>query len=531
VDARTYLQTMIRAVLCATAIVSVAVGQPVVAQQPLTITTTGFDCAPREVTVNKIDDTHFQLRFPSGGRDKVGWFMFRIENVPADGVDLRIDLANVPIGKWKTLNPVYTYADDLADLKNFVSVLPQVKRDPIKAGNGPLLPDDSGQHWKWIANVEVDEANKTLILRQRFLGDTWVAMRPPFTPDYMDTLALDLERHPNVTVHTLYPNYTLSLEDKTNQGLQEKFRRKTPARRPYVVQIGNAHQRKPCILLYAREHADEHDTSWVAEGAIRFLLSNHPKAREARTRAVFLIVPLLDPEGAVHSIYSRITHNFIGAYIKTSETLAYAEFFHEWVNAGNRLDICFNLHNVESKEAAHFTSAYMEPEKSDKHPQGRYEHCVALHKMIRSTMKEGDIDVSAGAWAKRYGVGRLGEFAREFYGTLHMPYEVNSQAPRRHLTLFELRSVGAYMTIASVKYLYSSEAKPLVQGIDVLRARRNASFNRYKRFLYRKDVFDIEIWCQVFPGSEQRWHDEQSYPERYSELQSSSASFLRRYFR
>lgn len=500
--------------------------------EPVQIITKGFDCAPKNVSVNPVgnpSDNHFELRFPNGGRGAKGWFMFRVVN--AQSKTVTIELKNIP-SKWMTLNPVVAEVDSagLSNLKNFTSVLPKRPAAPQKAANGPLIPDDSGETWRFIRNVST--AKGTLILKHRFAtSHAWIAMRPPFTPDYMDTLSFDLEGHRDVTVHTLYPTYTLSLDEVGNSKLQEKFSRRTPARRHYVIQIGKASQRKPCVLIYAREHADEHDGSWVAEGAIRFLLSNHAKARVARARAVFLIIPLLDPEGAVHSIYSRITHNFAGADVKTPETLAYAEFFHDWVNAGNRLDLCFNLHNVESKETTHLTSAYMEPKKSEKYPLGRYEQCVALHKTISSTMKEGNILVAGGTWGKRYGVARLGGFVRDYYGTLHMPYEVNSQAPRRHLTLSELRSIGAYLAIASVEYLHSAEAKSLVDGISSLRTRRKASFSRYKQFLSRKGVFGKEIWSQAYPDFERVWYEQRAYSQRYRVLQPTAASFLRKYFR
>jgi murein tripeptide amidase MpaA len=61
----------------------------------------------------------------------------------------------------------------------------------------------------------------------------------------------------------------------------------------------------------AWSHADEHDSSWVAQGVIEYLLGPkngrpHPDAQAIRQRFTVLVLPLLDPDGAVKNLADSI---------------------------------------------------------------------------------------------------------------------------------------------------------------------------------------------------------------------------------
>src|SRR5262249_2554070 len=57
---------------------------------------------------------------------------------------------------------------------------------------------------------------------------------------------------------------------------------------------------KKCIWLITRQHAWETGTSYVLEGALRFLLSDQEQARDLRKRVIFRLIPTMDPDGLVH---------------------------------------------------------------------------------------------------------------------------------------------------------------------------------------------------------------------------------------
>lgn len=428
---------------------------------------TGFDYSP-DKRLERVGEDHFAVDF--AGRF-CNWFMFKVEG--AKGRTLTIDLKNVQIRKWKTLNPVYSYVEDLSDPESFRPV-PFRGRParPLKARNGPLIPDTRGQKWHFISHVQVE--GDTLRLTQRFDEDSaWVAMKYPYTCEYAEKFSELISRRGGIC-------------DVAEIGRSKEGR---PIK---LVKIGKGGEdRKPCVLIYAREHPTEHDTSWVAEGAMLFLLSNAPEARAIRQRFTFLVIPILDPDGAVGSKYVNITYTFVGGY-KTPESLAIAGWFKEWVDQARRLDLVFSLHNVESNETKHLVCAIMEPER------GRLGDCRTLNDYVLKSMK--GFDLVRNPWQRGYRLFRLAGFVGLFYGTLPMYYEVNSQAPSRHLTLGELREMGARFVRASARYLSSSRGARLLAGVGKLRRERTWRWRKYGHQFEGKNALYSEEWCNVMPS-------------------------------
>src|SRR5438046_3064388 len=61
-----------------------------------------------------------------------------------------------------------------------------------------------------------------------------------------------------------------------------------------------AEEKKSVIWLMFRQHAWETGSSWAAQGAIRFLLSNDEHAVTIRDQVIFKIFPIADPDGVAH---------------------------------------------------------------------------------------------------------------------------------------------------------------------------------------------------------------------------------------
>lgn len=56
----------------------------------------------------------------------------------------------------------------------------------------------------------------------------------------------------------------------------------------------------PHIIISARVHPGETTASWSMQGFLDFILSNHLKAQELREKFVFIIVPMLNPDGVIN---------------------------------------------------------------------------------------------------------------------------------------------------------------------------------------------------------------------------------------
>lgn len=56
-------------------------------------------------------------------------------------------------------------------------------------------------------------------------------------------------------------------------------------------------KRKKVVIITARVHPGETPSSYVCQGFIEFIISDHPIARALRDNIVFYIVPMLNPDG------------------------------------------------------------------------------------------------------------------------------------------------------------------------------------------------------------------------------------------
>jgi murein tripeptide amidase MpaA len=62
---------------------------------------------------------------------------------------------------------------------------------------------------------------------------------------------------------------------------------------------GNEIKRKKIVLITSRIHPGEPHASYLAEGLIRFLISDDPNSKMLRKCFIFYIVPMLNPDGVI----------------------------------------------------------------------------------------------------------------------------------------------------------------------------------------------------------------------------------------
>eukprot|EP01138_Halocafeteria_seosinensis_P012213 gb/GECG01012481.1/.p1 GENE.gb/GECG01012481.1/~~gb/GECG01012481.1/.p1 ORF type:complete len:1617 (+),score=188.20 gb/GECG01012481.1/:1-4851(+) len=62
-------------------------------------------------------------------------------------------------------------------------------------------------------------------------------------------------------------------------------------------------RQRRAVIISARIHPGEACASWIMEGVLRFLTSQHPVARLLRERLIFKIIPMLNPDGVIVGNY------------------------------------------------------------------------------------------------------------------------------------------------------------------------------------------------------------------------------------
>ena len=332
--------------------------------------------------VTRVGPDHFRVDFLNGSdRQEAGFFLFALRNLA--GQTVTIDLHCGRAGNWKNLNPVFAdldpgrpVAEQLAEPDLYAC------RPPPELGRGVELPKGFGgadlpfthgvfQKWQYMprSGVNPDDKNQFRVVHtfdKDASGLVAVAMKVPYTPTLLDNLVADLQERRAAEAEKLRrgePDWAVVKVGESAEGrplwlirIGEAVTR-DPDQAPFAPPPEEKRSKRPVILFYAREHADEHDTSWVTQGVIDFLLSDHRDAKAIRKRVTVLMLPLLDPDGAVKNQYETdVIFSFEDDPGGPPEALAYAEWFRDWVDAGNRLDLVFNLHNVEAGEGPHLGS-------------------------------------------------------------------------------------------------------------------------------------------------------------------------------
>ena len=428
------------------------------AEQDTVKIVTGFECST-PLEIEKVSPTHFKVKITTDTTLK-NWFMFRLEGVK--GKTVRVDIKEAPLNKWWSLNPVYSYVPSIDDLDAFTAKPVEKPKEPVKAYNGPLLPDTSGQKWHYVSHVWKE--NEAYSLVQTYEQDNaYLAMRCPYSVKYSE-------------------NYITSLTGRSDVRVLEVGKSKK-GRPLYVVRVGASNPTKvPCVVMYAREHPDEHDTSWAVQAAIDWLTSDTPEAKKLRSEITLLAIPLLDPDRAAASKYEVITQNFIYDGQEGLEARAFAGFFRQWIAAGCRLDLVLNLHNVESAEGSHLFCPATEPEPERKALAETY------HAAVVTEFNARGYSVTEKSLGARTTWFRLSGYLGLMYGPLAAPYELNSQERGRHLTLGELREMGPAFLRVSANFIASPPGDSLVTSIAGFRQRHRERMAKYARIFTERSI-------------------------------------------
>ena len=210
--------------------------------------------------IEGLSDTHFRCavrgEYNYQGRNRqASWYYFRMDNVR--GRDITIELTDL-VGEYDNRPGAIA----------------------IKKTTRPVFSSD-GKTWQHFESMDYDDKEAKAILHFRLTHDRiWIAHIQPYTSRDLQSLLDSVRGSPDLRIETI---------GKTAQGRDLLLLTVTNFARPDT--------NKKVVWLVARQHAWESGGSFVAEGAIRLILSGDPEARRLRDRVIFKFIPMADPDG------------------------------------------------------------------------------------------------------------------------------------------------------------------------------------------------------------------------------------------
>lgn len=218
--------------------------------------------------VDRIDETHLAIHLidDNGGHDPLGrqraWWYVQLDDL-AQGVDTVITVDG--LGYEEAFLPVYSY-----DQEHWMHV-PEKHTTPINAETLRIaLP----------------------FTRRR----AWIARRHPYTSHEQQELVDVVER-----------------AGATRDALDARVEVLGHSHDGHPIDVITITDRSPAsnkrrAWVQAREHPGEPQGSWVADGMVRFLLSNDEAARAVRSAYIMHVAPMLNVDGVTRGNYRFNAH-------------------------------------------------------------------------------------------------------------------------------------------------------------------------------------------------------------------------------
>jgi hypothetical protein len=276
--------------------------------------------------IEKLDDAQFRC-FVEGQHDERGrnrqanWYYFRMDD--AKGRDVTLTLTDF----------VGEYNDKPGSCAMNADTIPVFSYD--------------GEHWEHFPAMDWDDQKKEATLKFRPERERiWIAHIAPYTHSRLLRLLREF--------------------DRANCARVEVIGATVQKRELHLVTVTNFEKpdaAKKTVWLQARQHAWETGTSYVMEGALRFITSEDPRAKELRDQVVFKFTPMMDPDGCASG---KVRFNANGydvnrhwdeVDLRGKELLArmpeiwyVKKAIFGYLDSGRKIDLMLNMHNEESGE-------------------------------------------------------------------------------------------------------------------------------------------------------------------------------------
>lgn len=275
--------------------------------------------------IEKLGETEFRLHVrgqqDARGRNRQAtWFMVRMDDVGGRELTLR-----------------------LTAFKGEYNDRPAAS--PAGAWYRPVFSED-GEHWQHFTAAEWSEPNDELTLTVRPKGDrVWIAHIPPYPHSRLLRLIGELSALPHVRV--------------------EVIGRSVLGRELHLLTVTNFSRPdagKKVVWLQARQHAWEAGTSFVSEGALRFITSDDPAAVAWRDTTIFKFTPMVNPDSVALGEVRFNANGFdpnrqwdevdLGEkrWLERNPEIWYVKQAILAQHARHPIDLLLNLHNTEMNE-------------------------------------------------------------------------------------------------------------------------------------------------------------------------------------
>ncbi len=276
--------------------------------------------------IEKADATTFRCfvegQYDERGRNRqVSWFYFRMENVLNREVSL-------------------TFTDFVGEYNDKPGAC------AMNADIRPVFSYDN-EHWQFFSAMDWDNTKKEATLKFKAeQNQIWIAHQVPYTHERLLRFLREVDQSPLARVEVI---------GKTVQG-----------RDLHMVTVTNPaipDAQKKTVWLQARQHAWESGTSFAMEGALRFVISDDPKAKTLRDKIVFKFTPMVDPDGCANGKIRfngngyDVNRHWAEMDLRSKELLErMPEIWYAkkailgYVDAGHPIHLMVNLHNTETNE-------------------------------------------------------------------------------------------------------------------------------------------------------------------------------------
>jgi len=317
------------------------------------------------------------------------------------------------------------------DLSFQVTNAGQVSAPDAWAFNQPVVSSDEGATWNRIVTTSYEGG--IFSFQHTPVSDSeWIALNPVYNFSRWVELASEIQSDPMVD--------SLVVLTRTLDG--------RPVHLVKVTDPSVPDSEKGAVWATARQHPAEVAGSWMAEGLLLWLLSDDLQAEELRRRAVFYMVPFMNPDGVVLGNYrvnsagANLNREWANQNPQTAPSVAATtQAIREFVSSGGRFDFFVDFHAYSSLRKNFFFYA-----GRDRAPESQVQEIEAIMDLFQSVNGDftptgsspsgDDVRLARGWVFETFGVQAV-TFEASYQDVTYGPHAGTYMTPDRYLALGE----------------------------------------------------------------------------------------------